>query len=528
MSSADENTVTLLTFPALSLQMSKRPAFASHPNEPPRKALKSNTNVKIPTSATPKKRSAPAIVEDLPSLTPVQLAAVRQACAPNATGGLFITGEAGAGKSVCVRAIIKELKKNVNNKIYVTATTGVAAIELPGGTTLASFMGTGISGDSKDLEWVMQFAQDIRKGKCSQNGKALWRVRDRIQQATHLIVDEISMASTQFLDNMQTILGIVRGYPSKPFGGLRLIFTGDFAQLPPVIKAADLDLDRTFAFQSDAWKHVTLLELPGTHRQTNATWSNMLSRIRRGIMDDDIVAALQARVLPPPADELVTHIYPHNATVDKINGERLAELQGVPHVFEAEDETTMDTKFDPFKDCRSLKKITLKAGAQVMLLSNLRSADLQMVGCFSMENTPSEEVILANGSVGKVVRFEHSDPERKLGQEWPVVYFPRSKGKVPLEVRIEPREWTKMETPRGPVVASRTQVPLLLSYAVSAHKCQGLTITCPVVADIGRAFEFGQAYVMLSRVREITQLHLASFHPDAVKAHPAVGKYYGL
>lgn len=99
-------------------------------------------------------------------------------------------------------------------------------------------------------------------------------------------------------------------------------------------------------------------------------------------------------------------------------------------------------------------------------------------------------------------------------------------GKAPLEVRLEPHQWKKQETPRSKVLAMRAQVPLQLSYAISAHKSQGQTISCAVVADIGAAFECGQAYVMLSRVRDIDQLYLKSFHPDAIRAHPAVDAYY--
>ncbi len=487
--------------------------------------------MKLPSNTSaPTKRPASAVNDTLPALTPVQLAALKRACDPRDTSPIFITGEAGSGKSTLIHSIIKELKKNPNNRLFVTATTGVAAIELPGGTTLASFLGTGISGDTKDIEWVTQFAQDIRAQKDSRTGKSLKWLCNKLQGATHLIVDECSMASTQLVENMDLLLGIVRGYPSRAFGALKLIWVGDFEQLPPVIKAADLDLDRTFAFQADVWvKNVVKIELPGSHRHLDPTWAGQLSRIRRGIMDQDIVDALNARVLPPPVDDVVTHIYPHNKTVDRINEERLGELKGVMHVFEAEDITELDVvKCNPFKDFRAIKKIQLKIDAQVLLLTNMRAADLQMAGCFSMENTAADAVILANGSVGKVVRFEHSDPERKLGQEWPVIRFTRGKGKLPLEVRIEPRSWTKQDGPRGPVVATRIQLPLLLSYAVSAHKCQGLTITCPVVADLGACFEFGQAYVMLSRVRSIEQLHLKSFSPDAVKAHPAVGKYYGV
>lgn len=93
-------------------------------------------------------------------------------------------------------------------------------------------------------------------------------------------------------------------------------------------------------------------------------------------------------------------------------------------------------------------------------------------------------------------------------------------------MRLEPHRWEKKEGPRSAVVASRTQVPLLLAYAMSANKCQGQTITCNVVADIGSSFTWGMAYVMLSRVQSMDQLYLTSYKRHVIKAHPAVVEYY--
>jgi ATP-dependent exoDNAse (exonuclease V) alpha subunit len=133
------------------------------------------------------------------------------------------------------------------------------------------------------------------------------------------------------------------------------------------------------------------------------------------------------------------------------------------------------------------------------------------------------KVILSNGSVGSVLRFEQLN--ENSAQMYPVVYFPR-RGASPLTVRIKHHQFEQREHPRGPVIATRTQFPLQLCYAFSAHKSQGQTITCNVVADLASSFAYGQAYVMLSRVCALEQLYLSSYHRAAIKAHPDVTRFY--
>jgi ATP-dependent DNA helicase PIF1 len=492
------------------------------------------------------------------TLSDVQQSVVGRATNLNDRSPLFITGEAGSGKSEVVKYGIDEFAAMPRVNCYVTASTGIAGIEIKG-TTFASFLGVGMNGDTTDEEWLEELIKSIR------TDKKLFRTKERLTRADAVILDEVSMISARMFDNADRICREVRGFPDKPFGGIKFIFVGDFFQLPPVIKRPPEgpvpDEDYIFAFQSYLWRSgkVKIATLPGSHRQGNSNYAKMLSRLRRGIVDDEIIAALQARVLPPPTDgQLVTYLYPKNASVDARNRQTLVALPGEMRIFEAVDMMPQNMgKFDLLKDVRAMKVIELKIDAQVMLLRNMRRADLGAFGCFVPDEHPGSaafdsvannklqnEVILANGSVGRVVRFEKSpltlpaaattagDADKidlndaQQAMEWPVVRFPRLRGQQPLEVRIEPHRWEKKEGTRGPVIASREQVPLLLCYAMSAHKAQGQTIDCAVVPDLASAFEFGQAYVMLSRVRSIEQLYLPNFDPATIRAHPAVQKFY--
>jgi ATP-dependent DNA helicase PIF1 len=179
-----------------------------------------------------------------PTLTPVQMAAVDQMANPknNPGSAFFLTGEAGVGKSEVIRALIRRLNENFRNHVYVTATTGVAAVEI-GGATLASFLGVGIDGDTLDTAWVDQRIKEIN------TERKLYKVKERLLLVTHLIIDEVSMMKAQFWSNLDSILrGIRRN--QLPYGGVIVIAVGDFFQLPPVQKrGVPKDDRRFFAFQ---------------------------------------------------------------------------------------------------------------------------------------------------------------------------------------------------------------------------------------------------------------------------------------
>ena len=144
-------------------------------------------------------------------------------------------------------------------------------------------------------------------------------------------------------------------------------------------------------------------------------------------------------------------------------------------------------------------EMQLRVGAQVMLLWNLDT-----------ENG------LVNGSRGVVVRWA-----RDGGSVKPVVRFTR---RPDVDVVIEPHTWEYKVEDAG--LVTLTQVPLQLAWAITVHKAQGLSMDCVEMALDESVFEHGQAYVALSRVTSLAGLHLLSFNPGVIVAHPLVTEFY--
>lgn len=460
-------------------------------------------------------------------LTPPQAQAVAAITNVRDIQCLLLTGEAGAGKSVVAHSGIARAHASEGvARFIVAATTGIAALEI-GGATLDKHMGWTVNGDTVDVDWLTEHANAILKDP------KLWKLKEMLQGARAMLVDEVSMLIARKLDNVDHVLRRVRRCLQKPFGGLKLIFVGDFFQLPPILRDKGLyDPDYHFAFQARVWKEaqVKTISLPGTQRQQDGAFAALLSRARIGRLTPEDIEALYARVLPPPTDEdvLVTYLFPKNEQADAKNAECLARLKTEARRFDA-----VDTLNRPnlnaqqiFKDLRAVKTVVLKVGAHVMLLINMRRQELAAVNVPLPEGGSDHELILANGSVGRVVRFARVPGEEI---ECPIVRFVRKHGKGVLEVPIVPHKFDrKGSNPREAPLATRIQLPLLLCYAISAHKSQGQTLETAVVPDLEHSFEPGMAYVMLSRVKALDQLFLANFDPKVVRADPRVLAFAGI
>jgi ATP-dependent DNA helicase PIF1 len=314
-----------------------------------------------------------------------------------------------------------------------------------------------------------------------------------------LIVDEISMMTPEFLEKLNEIAKIIRKN-QKPFGGIQLLFVGDFFQLPPINKEGDAK----FAFESPVWNELIheTIELKTIARQKEPEFQKFLTEVRVGNVSKDSVNLLKSRMISWQGEEIKpTLIFSRRAEVDRINELNLRALTGSRNAYEVKTvygpkaarrdlEDSVVTKFD--NDASYVPKLELAIGAQVMLLVNL-----------------DPDRGLVNGSRGVVTGYTESG--------LPVVKF--KNGVVEL---LDYYSW-----PLGDMEdVYRAQVPLRLAYAVTAHKCQGATLDCALV-DIGPStFEFGQAYVALSRVKDLESLYVHSFDQRSIKAHPKVVKFY--
>jgi len=296
------------------------------------------------------------------------------------------------------------------------------------------------------------------------------------------------MLSGEFLQGASEGLCRVRKCPKRPFGGLQMVFCGDFLQLPPV---SDAVLDRAgakrFAFQARCWEELCLrrIELTRNYRQAeDLAFQATLQRVRVGqLTDEDRAMLLQDSDAAKTAASRTT-LYCRNMDVERENLTRLAQLTGPEHSFRAED--SFQCRHHQhialeriLEKCMIPKELKLKVGARVMLLKNKRLPNQCQQG----------ESPLVNGSLGEVVAFDNPGPD----QCQPVVQFLGGCREVIT------RETTTGNA-RGVGSYTRMQLPLKLAWAVSVHKSQGMTLDGGVV-DLRGAFEEGQVYVALSRFR---------------------------
>jgi len=409
---------------------------------------------------------------------------------------IFLTGPAGAGKSYLIRHIV-DWAAGVGKSIGITALTGCAALLLGANAkTLHSWAGIGLGRDSVDviMKSVLKYPQTKRR----------WKKTDI------LIVDEISMMTPDLFEKLDAIGKRVRASP-LPWGGLQLILCGDYFQLPPVIKGISGEtFPGRFAFESPAWKAAQLkpVVLHRIERQTDAGFQRLLNECRIGAPSPATIELLQSRQNLNWKKQLIkpTLLFSRNSDVEAINEKNIAAIKKPIRIYEARTDIAPGAppgdiptgealervvqKMDA--DSSYVQRLELCVGAQVMLLIN---KDL--------------EAGLANGSRGVVIGFTETNT--------PIVQFMHGD-----PVPIETHSWECNDCPG----LTRSQIPLRVAYAITIHKSQGATLDCALI-DIGsNTFEYGQAYVALSRVRNLESLYIFNLNPAKIMAHPAVTAFY--
>ena len=227
---------------------------------------------------------------------------------------IFITGPGGSGKS----ALIRKIKEHCKKSIQVCALTGCAAVLLNcKAKTLHSWSGIGLGNGTIE--------QNIKKIQGSKYKKQIW------QNTDILIVDEVSMLSLKLFDMLNEIGKATRKNP-RPFGGIQLIFSGDFYQLPPVGNKDDLDTQR-FCFESDNWNTIfnqdCQIQLIKIFRQTDEIYSSILNQIREGKIKKKSNELLLQYVGREADENLVvepTKLFPTKNKVEYINNSKMCSL----------------------------------------------------------------------------------------------------------------------------------------------------------------------------------------------------------
>jgi ATP-dependent DNA helicase PIF1 len=401
---------------------------------------------------------------------------------------VFITGSAGTGKTVLLKHIIDILKDvHGKSKVFVTASTGIAACALQG-QTLHSFASIGIqNADSGTL---------LDKVKMNKHACKRWK------KAKALVIDEISMISADLFESLEYIARDIRG-SEVVWGGIQLIVCGDFFQLPPVIKQQKLS-GKEFAFEADCWNASFDLqvELTQVFRQSDPRLIKMLQGIRKGETDAEDLQLLEESCSMNKQDSLVVWLYPRINDVEKVNEERMKSL-GESTVTYAAADSGLEHRKKQLNQGIVPDQLVLCVGARVMLIMNLNI-----------------ERNLCNGATGTVTGFVPVEDKNARKSD---ILFPQVKFDRGPEILIEPQNFEIFEG--DIVVAWRYQIPLILAWAISIHKCQGMTLD-HAQTDLSRAFGYGMVYVALSRVRSLEGLHLSGFTPSKIKAHPKVLLFY--
>jgi ATP-dependent DNA helicase PIF1 len=401
---------------------------------------------------------------------------------------IFMSGPAGTGKTHVIK-IIKEFCHKHKKNFQVTALTGCAALLLDcNAKTIHSWSGIGVANDT-DINY---YIRKIKKNKKYINWKSI----------DVLIIDEISMMSKKIFNLLDKIGKILRTN-DRPFGGIQLIFSGDFFQLPPVSK--DISEDSQFCFESDEWENTfpQIHILTKIFRQDNKIFTKILNNIRVGKITKSTIEILKNRIIPYENNNNIipTTILPHRTTVEAINirehkllPDNISKIFGITINYPSQ--VTIQnyglTKLEIKREVDFIKNnnldIEIKIGDQVICTKNI-----------------TDDIV--NGSRGVVIAFN---------------IFPIVKFLSGIQMEMTPIDYID-ENIKG---LYYKKIPLDYAWALTIHKCQGMTLDLCIM-DIGKKiFANGQTYVALSRVKSIEGLYLIDFNYKKIKTSGKVKRFY--
>lgn len=407
---------------------------------------------------------------------------------------VFLTGPGGTGKTALIKEIYNKIHSSKN--IQLTAMTGVAAIQLhETAKTLHSWAGIGI-GDQSVNTYILK----IRRSNA---------LLDKWKKIQILVIDEVSMLSDELFNKLEELARVIK-QSTKPFGGIQILMSGDFYQLPPVKN------NSRFCFESDKFDSLfnDKIVLDTIFRQQDEVFVKILQNIRLGKITQSNIRALQERLIKSNDNIEPVILMPKKSAVDEINTTNLSNIDSEPIIFSRkilEDlEVTKEEKQylkllsaeEYSNELNFLEKSTvinerveLKVGAKVMSIVNVEE---------------DEKLIISNGTQGVVKSFVNGLPfvqfENGISQ---IVYL---------------HIWKCHSLP----CCGICQIPLILSWALTIHKAQGCTLTrcrMNIGSDI---FESGQTYVALSRVKSLDGIYLDSFNPHRIKVNPKVKEFYDI
>jgi ATP-dependent DNA helicase PIF1 len=424
---------------------------------------------------------------------------------------IFLTGPGGSGKTELIRRMVKHAQEE-GKKVQVCALTGCAAVLLAcKAKTVHSFAGIGLANGSVE--------EVVRKVISNKYKLKNWQGIDI------LIIDEVSMMSSKIFEILDFIARKSRKQMQVPFGGIQVVFSGDFYQLPPVgSNEAGEEDSSAFCFESPNWRKtfdITIC-LKTIFRQTDPVYTKILNQVRIGKLYKSSLDTLEKQVNKEfPVDFKPTILLPRRKDAETINTKEINALVGESKIYKIAKvkELPLTISNAMSKASSSLpsgekkiseeqyeneynylvnniiaeKEIVLKVGAQVMCIANI-----------DMES--NDQVV--NGSQGIVVGF--------VG-ELPLVQFNNgTKRTVGYHV------WASETLPNFGI----KQIPLIYAWAITIHKAQGVSLDMAQIDAGSNIFECGQTYVALSRVKSLEGLFLTALNPQKIKVNKKVQEFY--
>ena len=391
----------------------------------------------------------------------------------NGEENVFLTGAAGTGKSFLIH---KFLESKDRDDFPIVASTGAAAI-IVGGRTFHSFFGLGI----------MEGGYEETILRALRNRK----LKTRLNKIEGVIIDEISMLSAETIRAAEEVSRAIRN-SSEPWGGIRVIAVGDFAQLPPVTHFGE---KRDWAFLDPIWEVSSFVPvmLKTTVRTLDSEFIEILNYIRNGIVNERVKQFLDSKLVTSVKDDDITKLYAHRNTVEHTNLEQLIKLPGKVRAFETRYEAKSEIYLKAIKKNAPIpERIQVKKGAFVMLRRN--DFDGKYV----------------NGSLGYI---------HEIGEDYLKIML--DNGSI---IKIKETDFTLLDADGKPV-AQAFNFPITLAYAATIHKAQGMTLDRAVI-DLRKLWEPGQAYVALSRLSSSEGLSLIGWNPQSIKTSQVVNDFY--
>lgn len=384
---------------------------------------------------------------------------------------VFLTGGAGSGKSYLIRHFMQELEPK---QTPILASTGAAAVLL-GGRTFHSFFGLGIMEGGVDATY--------------ERGAKDHRLLNRLKKVEGVIIDEISMIPGAALMVAEALSQKARD-SKLPWGGMRVICVGDFAQLPPVTRTGERD----WAFANEVWARsgFQICQLSHNQRVQENEFLDVLADVRYGKVTQRVFDFLSDKVRPHDEEAAGTRLFGRRDMSENFNQKKLSEINEVEVTIDAiyiGSEKHIETLI---KVAPVPQKLTLKIGCKVIFL----------------QNDPQKRWI--NGTRGTVTKIEVDK-----------ITVKKEHGR---EVSVDKSSFS-MQDAEGNVTATAIQFPLALAYATTIHKSQGATLD-ELWCDLRSLWEPGQAYVALSRLRSAEGLKLVGWNPRSIIVDPKVLEFY--